>query len=60
MSEAVAEGKQKTDVKSLKQILMPILIGVVAEVFVSGMKAMTPTMRLFSVLLIGVAYGGLT
>lgn len=60
MSEAVAEGKQKTDAKSLNQILMPILIGVVAEVFVGELKAMTPTMRLLSVLLIGVAYGGLT
>jgi hypothetical protein len=60
MSEAVAEGKQKTDAKSLNQILMPILIGVISEVLVSELKVMTPTMRLLSVILIGVAYGGLT
>ncbi|HNX39375.1 MAG TPA: hypothetical protein PKK11_02240 [Methanothrix sp.] len=39
---------------------MPILIGVVAEVFVSELKVMSPTMRLLSVLVLGVAYGGLT
>jgi hypothetical protein len=60
MSEATADSKQKTDVKSLNQILMPIFIGVVAEVFVSELKAMTPTMRLFSVLLLGLVYGVMT
>jgi len=60
MSEATSDSKQKTDAKSLNQVLMPILIGVVAEVFVGEMKAMTPTMRLFSVLMLGLVYGVMT
>ncbi|MGV8174945.1 MAG: hypothetical protein ACP5OU_04520, partial [Methanothrix sp.] len=60
MSETVSEGRQKTEAKPLSQILMPILIGLAAEVLIGAIKSMPPEMRLLSVLVIGLVYGGLT
>jgi hypothetical protein len=60
MTETPAQSVLKTDAKSLNQILMPILIGVVAEVLISELKALPPSTRLLSVLFVGLVYGGLT
>jgi hypothetical protein len=60
MTEMPAQSVPKTDAKSLNQILTPILIGVVAEVLIGELKALPPSMRLLSVLFVGLVYGGLT
>lgn len=60
MSEMPAESKQKTDAKSLNQIITPILIGLVAEVLIGELKTLPPSMRLFSIILLGLVYGGIT
>lgn len=60
MSETVSEGRQKIESKPLSQIVMQISIGLIAEVLIGAIKSMPPEMRLLSVLVIGLVYGGLT
>lgn len=61
MSEMPAENKQtKMEAKSLNQIITPILIGAVADVLISQLEALPPSMRLFSIILLGLVYGWIT
>lgn len=60
MSEMPEASSKKADAKSLDQILAPILIGAVAELLIGELKALSPGMRIVSVIFIGLVYGGLT